>query len=159
MSAVFSALEIPRRWIASPAVPITVDSENAPASRPAAVPMSYPRSFANPNAVSRHVTHRTTVSATCGMASRFSPRKNCGPTLYPVVKRKSKKKIDFTVEGTLMFNCPITTPASSVPTTVPRLKLPILTRPIRNPTARVRKTASSGLSRSACTKKSTVHLL
>ena len=39
-SAVFSASGIARRWIASPAVPITVDSENAPASSPAAVPTS-----------------------------------------------------------------------------------------------------------------------
>ena len=44
-SAVFSASEMARRLIASPAVPITVDSENAPASRPAAVPTSYPRSL------------------------------------------------------------------------------------------------------------------
>ena len=80
-SAVFSAREVASRLIASPAVPITVDSENAPARSPAAVPMSYPRSFEKPKAASRHVTHSTTVTATWGSASFFKPRKNWGPTL------------------------------------------------------------------------------
>ena len=58
----------------------------------------------------------------------------------------------FTIDGTLMSSCPIKTPASSVPTTIPRPKLPNLTRPIRKPSASVRKIASSGLLRRACTK-------
>jgi len=69
-----------------------------------------------------------------------------------VLKRKRRKKTDFTVPGTLMPSWPIRTPARRVPTTVPGLKLPIFTLPRRNPTARVRKTASSGLSRSAWTR-------
>ena len=36
----FPRREWTRRWIASPAVPITVDSEKAPANSPAAVPTS-----------------------------------------------------------------------------------------------------------------------
>jgi hypothetical protein len=70
------------------------------------------------------------------------------------VKRKRSKKIVFTMAGTLMSSCPIRTPARSVPTTIPRLKLPNLTRPIRKPIASVRKIASSGLFCSAFTKKS-----
>ena len=40
---------------------------------------------------------------------------------------------------------PISTPASSVPTTLPRLKDPMRIRPMRNPRASVRKIAGSGL--------------
>ena len=39
-----------------------------------------------------------------------------------------------------MFICPIATPASSVPTAVPRLNVPILRRPMKKPIARVKKT-------------------
>ena len=46
----------------------------------------------------------------------------------------------------------MTTPASSVPTTFPRLNEPMRIRPITKPTASVRKIASSGFSRSADTK-------
>ena len=64
-----------------PAVPMTVDSVKAPAIRPAAVPLSYPMIFAAVTVVTRLVTHRTMVSATCGPAFFLRPRKNCGPTL------------------------------------------------------------------------------
>jgi hypothetical protein len=37
-----------------------------------------------------------------------------------------------------MFSCPIATPASSVPTAVPRLNVPILRRPMKKPIARVK---------------------
>ena len=80
---------------------MTVDSVKAPASMPAVVPMSYPRIFAAKKALSRHVTHRTTVTANCGRASFFNPLKNWGPTLYPVVKRKRSKKTFLTVGGDL----------------------------------------------------------
>src|SRR5262245_56687346 len=46
-----------------------------------------------------------------------------------------------------MSSCPTTTPASSVPTTLPRLKPPKRRRPIVNPMASVRKIASSGFPR------------
>ena len=65
----------------SPAVPMTVDSVNAPAIRPAAVPLSYPKIFAAVTVVTRLVTHSTIVSATCGPAFFLRPRKNWGPTL------------------------------------------------------------------------------
>jgi hypothetical protein len=65
----------------SPAVPITVDSVNAPAIKPAAVPGSYPMSFDATTVVTRLVTQRTTVSDTCATAFFFRPRKNWGPTL------------------------------------------------------------------------------
>ena len=133
ISSVFSAAGMLRRLMASLAVPMTVDSVKAPASRPAAVPMSYPRSFAAKKAPSRQVTHRTTVIASWGRASFFNPRKNWGPTLYPVVKRNRSKKTFFTIAGTLMSSCPMITPASRVPTTIPRLKDPILTRPKKIP--------------------------
>ena len=81
ISAVFSAAGRSRRLIASAAVPITVDSVKAPARRPAAVPMSYPRSLDAVKALSRQVTHSTTVIASWGSASFFRPRKNWGPTL------------------------------------------------------------------------------
>ena len=64
-----------------PAVPMTVDSVKAPAIKPAAVPLSYPMIFAAVTVVTRLVTHKTTVSATCGPALFLRPRKNCGPTL------------------------------------------------------------------------------
>src|SRR3954454_19954285 len=48
-----------------------------------------------------------------------------------------------------MSSWPITTPASSDPTTMPRPKFPTLTRPTRKPIAMVRKIASSGLLRRA----------
>ena len=67
--------------IVSPAVPITVDSVNAPAISPAAVPQSYLKTFAAATVVTRLVTQRTSVSETCVNAFFFSPRKNCGPTL------------------------------------------------------------------------------
>ena len=51
-----------------------------------------------------------------------------------------------------MSSCPMTTPASSVPTTLPRLNEPMRSRPMTKPTASVRKIASSGLSLSADTK-------
>ena len=47
-----------------------------------------------------------------------------------------------------MASWPTITPASSVPTTLPRRKLPTRMRPIVKPMARVRKSASSGFSRS-----------
>ena len=46
--------------IVSPAVPMTVDSVNAPAMRPAAVPQSYLKIFAAATVVTRLVTQRTT---------------------------------------------------------------------------------------------------
>ena len=67
--------------IVSPAVPMTVDSVNAPAMRPAAVPQSYLKTFAAATVVTRLVTQRTSVSETCVSAFFFRPRKNCGPTL------------------------------------------------------------------------------
>src|SRR6266540_2808234 len=154
-SAVFSAPEISRLLIASAAVPMTVDFVKAPARRPAAVPMSYSRSLDAAKALSRQLTHRTTVTASCGSASFFRPRKNWGPTLYPVVNKNRSKKTSFTMAGTLMSSCPMTTPASSVPTTVPRLNEPIRNRPTKKPTASVRKIASSWCSRRAATKYST----
>src|SRR5207247_10399700 len=87
INRVFSSVGIARRLIASPAVPITVDSENAPARSPAAVPMSYPRSFAATKALTRHVTQRTTASATWDTAAFFRARTHWGPTLYPVANR------------------------------------------------------------------------
>ena len=51
-----------------------------------------------------------------------------------------------------MSSWPMRTPASSVPTTVPRLNEPNRSRPMKKPTARVRKMASSGCSRRALTK-------
>ena len=81
MSRAFSSAGSASRLMASPAVPITVDSENAPARSPAAVPMSYAKTFAATRAATRHVTHSTTVTATCERASFFKPRKNWGPTL------------------------------------------------------------------------------
>ena len=48
----------------------------------------------------------------------------------------------------------MSTPASSVPTTVPRLNVPMRTRPMANPTASVRKMASSGFWRRAVTRVS-----
>ena len=75
-SAAFSAAGSSSRLIASPAVPMTVDSVKAPARSPAAVPMSYPRSFEAVKALTRQVTHRTTVTASCGIASFLRPRKN-----------------------------------------------------------------------------------
>ena len=59
---VFSASGICSRWIDSLAVPITVDSVNAPASIPAAVPISKFISLPIRNAVSKHVTQITSVS-------------------------------------------------------------------------------------------------
>ena len=67
--------------MASPAVPMTVDSVKAPAIRPAAVPLSYLKIFAAATVMTRLVTQRTTVSDSCGSAFFFSPRKNWGPTL------------------------------------------------------------------------------
>src|SRR5262245_51276560 len=55
-----------------------------------------------------------------------------------------------------MSSCPMSTPASSVPTTVPRLNEPMRIRPTAKPTARVRKIASSGLWRSASARWLTV---
>ena len=81
MSRVFSASGNGRRAIVSPAVPMTVDSVNAPARRPAAVPTSYRSNFAKMTVTTRLVTQSTTVNATCVRAFRLSPRKNCGPTL------------------------------------------------------------------------------
>ena len=49
---------------------------------------------------------------------------------------------------------PISTPASSVPTTLPRLNDPMRIRPMRNPRASARKIASSGLPLSDETKYS-----
>src|SRR5881397_2095936 len=155
-SAVLSAVGRSSRLIASPAVPMTVDSVNAPARSPAVVPMSYPRSFAAVKALTRHVTHRTTVTASCGSASFLRPRKNWGPTLYPIVNRNRSKKTFFTVAGTLMSSCPMSTPASKVPTTVPRLNVPNRSRPMKKPTARVRKIVSSWCSRKAVTRYSMV---
>ena len=43
-----------------------------------------------------------------------------------------------------MSSCPMSTPAMSVPRTLPNLKDPIRIRPITKPTASVRKIASSG---------------
>ena len=63
--------------------------------------MSYPRILAAKKALSRHVTHKTTVTANCGRASFFNPLKNWGPTLYPVVKRKRSKKHVFDDCGNL----------------------------------------------------------
>ena len=63
ISRTFSASGMLSRLMASPAVPMTVDSVKAPASSPAAVPTSYPRSFEKAKAESRQVTHRTTVTA------------------------------------------------------------------------------------------------
>ena len=80
-SRAFSASGIARRWMAWLAVPMTVDSENAPARSPAAVPTSYPRRRERTTAVTSEATQMTTVSASCGRASFFRPRKNCGPTL------------------------------------------------------------------------------
>ena len=51
-----------------------------------------------------------------------------------------------------MSSWPMTTPASSVPTTLPRLNEPMRIRPMTKPTASVRKIASSGFSLSADTK-------
>jgi hypothetical protein len=53
----------------------------------------------------------------------------------------------LTSGSTVTWICPIKTPARSVPTTLPSVNEPMRIRPITNPTARVRKTASSGLSR------------
>src|ERR1700748_967836 len=44
-----------------------------------------------------------------------------------------------------MASCHMSTPASSVPTTFPSLNVPPRTRPSTNPSASVRKIASSGL--------------
>jgi hypothetical protein len=60
-----------------------------------------------------------------------------------VVNRNRSKKTFFTRTGTLMSSCPMSTPASSVPTTVPSAKDPNLSFPMKNPTATVRKMASS----------------
>ncbi len=60
---------------------LVVTVVKAPAIRPAAVPQSYPRTFAATTVTTRLVTHRTSVSNTCGIAFFLSPRKNCGPTL------------------------------------------------------------------------------
>src|SRR5687768_18039967 len=74
---------------------------------------------------------------------------NCGPTLYPVANRKRSKKTTLTTVGTSMPSCPMSTPASRVPTTLPTRKEPIFRRPSTNPPASVRKIASSGFVRSA----------
>jgi hypothetical protein len=72
------------------------------------------------------------------------------------VKRKRSKKTFLTTGSTLILSCPMTTPASNVPTTVPRLNEPKRNRPIVNPTARVRKIVSSWWFRRASTTYSTI---
>jgi hypothetical protein len=69
------------REMVFPAVPMTVDSVKAPASKPAAVPQSYPMTLAAATVVARLTVHSTSVSSACEAAFFFSPRKNCGPTL------------------------------------------------------------------------------
>src|SRR5438309_1559455 len=51
----------------------------------------------------------------------------------------------------LIASWPMSTPASSVPTIFPSLNVPNRTRPSRNPSASVKKTASSGFCLSAAT--------
>ncbi len=64
------------------------------------------------------------AKSTCGSPSLFNPRKNCGPTLYPTAKRNIRKNTALTLGEMVMFNCPIRTPASRTPVTLPRLNLP-----------------------------------
>jgi hypothetical protein len=48
------------------------------------------------NAVTRLVVQSTTVSRSCPIAFLPRPRKNCGPTLYPVANRKKSKNTTLT---------------------------------------------------------------
>src|SRR5262245_9886587 len=105
-------------------------------------------------AVTRLVTQRTRVMSPWDSVLLPRPRENGGPTLYPVAKRKRSKKTTFTSGSTFTPIWPTTTPARSVPTTLPRLKPPKRRRPMAKPMARVRNTASSGFSRTFVTNHS-----
>ncbi len=72
--------------------------------------------------VARLIRQSTRVRSACGIAFRPRPRKNCGPTLYPVANRNRSKNTTLTIGSMRRPSWPTKTPASSVPTTLPRLK-------------------------------------
>ena len=125
--------------IVSSATPSTAEIVCEPASNPAASPALYPISLASKKGTNRENKHISTAKNICGSPSFFSPRKNCGPTLYPTAKRNRRKNTDLMGAPISICNCPINTPTSNTLVTVPKENLPILNLPIQKPKASVRK--------------------
>ena len=140
-------------FMVSSATPMTAEIVCAPASNPAVSPALYPIKVANNQVITKQPTHMSTANPTWGKPSFFSPRKNCGPTLYPMAKRNKRKNTDFTGSSIVMLSCPTNTPTSNTLVTIPKLNCFIFIFPIQKPTAIVRKIASS----ECCLKRCITH--
>jgi hypothetical protein len=86
-----------------------------------------------------------------GQRILLQPAKELGPDL--VADREEEQIEEDVLDDRIDLDVklPMTTPASNVPTTVPRLNEPKRSFPIEKPTARVRKIVSSGWFRRAST--------
>ena len=125
-------------------MPITVDSVNAPAMRPAAVPQSYLKSFAAATVVTRLVTQRTTVSETCVSAFFLRPAEELRPDLVAGREEEEVEEDELDDRVDLDADLADDDAREQRADDVSELERPDLMRPTRKPRASVRKIASSG---------------